>query len=496
MENLNPQINKDLINTKWSLYKAMKEKVLRRCREDSYTMMEYVFKYNNSPFHRKWHDFLRSGQSGLILACRGSGKTEQVTIGNCLWEIGNNPNIRIKIITETDDLSVKILSKIAETITDNERYREVFPEIEKHPTRSWNQHELTVKRDVNDKEPTIEAQSILSASTGKRSDLNHYDDIVGMSNTLVNPGKREIVKEAFRSNWQKVLDVMYNPKARWIMTATPWHVNDLVSELRYNKAVPKAEEVWVGPNFESPWPGVIDESVFKNALSVDGLRGYNRAYRGIALSDDETWINPAAIKSCINWALKASEIKIGDGNIAFTGVDLGHREGEKACPSVIFTGVRTPEGKRIPIDIKILNHSSVLEIARALIKTYNDFSPSLIMVENNGAQKYLIDILESLGPAMPIEGHFTGTQKLDPNTGVPSLLAEIEVGKWTIPLGDNGPHDENICECSVCKWMGEIKDYPLARTDTVMAAWLFLTALKKVCERANPQGNFSVWEWN
>jgi hypothetical protein len=490
------QPNSEVVTHKWELYKALKEKVLRRCREDSYALTEYIFGYVNSPFHRQWHDFLRSGESGLILACRGSGKTEQVTIGNSLWEIGNNPNIRIKIITETDDLSIKILSKIAETIVGNDRYHEVFPHVEKHATRSWNQHELTVKRSINDKEPTIEAQSILAASTGKRSDLNHYDDIVGMANTLTNPGKREIVKEAFRSNWQKVLDVMFNSKARWIMTATPWHKNDLVSELRENRAVLKAPEVWVGPNFESPWPGVIDSAVFKKALQTDGLRGYNRAYRGIALSDEECWINPLSIKSAIDWNLKPEDVRIGEGNIPFTGVDLGHREGEKACPSVIFTGVRTPQGKRIPIDIKILKNSSVLEIAKALIKTYQELHPVKILVENNGAQKYLIDILDSLGLALPVEGYFTGTQKLDPNVGVPSLLAEIEVGKWIIPLGSGGTHEENICGCNYCVWMNEVKNYPLTNTDTVMSNWLMLTALKRVCEQANAGGNFTVWDFS
>ena len=485
----------DLVTHKWELYKALKEKVIRRCREDSYAMTEYVFQFQNAPFHRKWHDFLRSGKSGLILALRGSGKSEQCTIGNVLWEIGNNPDIIIKIVTETDDLAGKLLSKIAETIITNERYKEVFPHIEKHPIRSWNMHELTVKREKNDKEPTVEAQSILAASTGKRADLIHYDDICGMNNTLVNPAKREIVKEAFRSNWQKVLNVMYNPKARWLMTATPWHINDLVSELRANKAVDRAEEIWVGPNFESPWPGVIDEKIFKKALQVDGLRGYNRAYRGIALSDDETWINPLAIKSAIDWELKPYDVQVIGENTKFTGVDLGHREGENACPSVIFTGVRTPVGKRIPVDIKILKHSSVLEIAKTIIRVNDDFSPSLIMVENNGAQKYLTDIIVSLAPrSIPIEGHFTGTQKLDPNTGVPSLLAEIETGRWVVPLGAGGEHIENICECPFCIWLRELRDYPLAKTDTVMACWLMLSALKKICESAHMGGNFSVWD--
>ncbi len=480
---------------KFLLYKALKEKTLRRCREDSSAFVDYIFGYTSSPFHKKWHKYIREGNSGLILAFRGSGKTEQITIGNSLWEIGNDPDIRIKIVTETDDLAEKILSKISETILFNERYKEVFPNVIKSDTNSWNKHELTVKRDKAQKDPTIESCSILSASTGKRADLIHYDDVVGMKNSLINPGMREIVKEAFRSNWQKVLDI-YNPKTRWVMTATPWHINDLVSELSHNKAINKAEETWVGPNFESPWPEILSSEIFKRSLASDGLRAYNRAYRGIAISDEETWINPQAIKNCIDRNLKPYDVIINKENIFFTGVDLGHREGENACPSVIFTVARTPSGKRIPVNIKILRNSSVLEISKAIINTYNEFNPSLIMVENNGAQKYLTDIMLSLGPkGIPIEGHFTGVQKLDPNTGVPSLLAEIETGQWVLAMGAGGDHEENICECTLCVWINEVKNYPLAKIDTVMSCWLALTALRKVCERANQGGNFSVWQW-
>ena len=483
----------DTFDVKLALYRALKEKAVRLARTSPDRMLEYIFGYANTWFHREWHTFMDENQYGLVLAMRAAGKSECITVGRTLFELGKNPDIRIKIVTETDELAAKLLGRIAATIIKNERYKEVFPNASPSNIGSWNRHQITVTREIDHKDPTVEACSVMSASQGGRADLICFDDICGPRNTLYQPSMREQVKEAFYSNWLNMLD---GPTARWYMTATPWHINDLISEIRQNRSIPKAKEVWVGDNFESPWPERYPDSYFKERLAILKLKHYNRAYRGVAISDEEKWINPQAIKNCIDTNLKPYDVQVIGENVKFTGIDLGHRTGDNSSPSVIFTGVRTPVGKRIPIDIKISHSSSVLDICKVIINTWKTFSPALITVENNGAQKYLTDIIEPLGPkGLPIEGHFTGVQKLDLNTGVPSLLAEVESGQWVIPLGAGGDHEEDICDCPFCIWMREVRDYPLAKQDTLMASWLFLLGLRKVCERANPTGNFSIWEF-
>jgi hypothetical protein len=121
--------------------------------------------------------------------------------------------------------------------------------------------------------------------------------------------------------------------------------------------------------------------------------------------------------------------------------------------------------------------------------------PALIYCENNGAQKYLTDLITGLGPkGIPIEGYFTGAQKVDLETGVPSLLAEIETGQWIFPMGSGGDHDDT-CSCHMCFWLNEIRHYPLIHMDCLMASWLGLEALRKIKERGNKQGNFSIWNF-
>ena len=105
-------------------------------------------------------------------------------------------------------------------------------------------------------------------------------------------------------------------------------------------------------------------------------------------------------------------------------------------------------------------------------------------------------MLQGLGTAgLPIEGYFTGAQKVDLETGVPSLLAEIETGQWIFPMGSGGDHEDGICRCNMCYWLNEIKHYPLLHADALMASWLSLEALRKIKERGNRQGNFSIWHF-
>lgn len=479
----------NFVDAKVELHKLLKEKVLRAARKDSFVFTDYVFGYQSSALHRTWHDFYDANRHGLILAIRDAGKTQHL-IGRALWEMGNNPNILIKIVTETEDLAGKILSLINITIQQNERLREVFPRLLPALGQTWTKYALTIERPTPSKDATVEGAGIMSGTTGGRADLIFFDDVCGMRNTLYLPRLREQVKEAFFSNW---LNIVGGPEGRWFVVGTPWHIEDLITEIRNNHNIPKCREWWVGDNYESPWPERYPPSYFKARLQLLKQRHYNRAYRGLAISDEEAWINTQAVENCKNFQLKAYDVLSNTDLPKFTGVDLGHREGPKACPSVVFTVARTPTGQRIPCDIKIMYESNALEVARVIIQTWQSYHPSEITVENNNAQQYLIDTIKSLGPTgIPIKGYYTGVQKADINVGVPSLLAEIETGQWVIPLGAGGTHDET-CLCNFCKWVYEIKGYPHGSTDTVMASWMCLEGLRRVMERGNPLGNFSVW---
>jgi hypothetical protein len=361
---------------KFRLYQLLKEKAIRRAREDSAAFIRYVFDYEATAMHECWHDFMNNHRFGQMLAARGSGKSEQVTVGRVLWEIGKNPNLRVKIVTEADDRAQDLIVRISTTILENEKFKEVFPNCVPASLGTWTKSKITVRRSVAHTDATVEGSGVLTSSTGGRADLIIFDDVSGYRNSLVFPRLRQQVKEAFHSNWLNMSD---GAAFRWYMVGTPWHIEDVVSELRANNMIPKCREYWVGDNFESQWPERYDSEYFRGKLAVSGTRHYNRAYRGVALTDEESWINATAVDSSRDYELRAFDVIQNSEVVKFVGVDLGHRPGVENCPSVIYTLGRAPTAKRIPCEIRILRRNEPLETARAIMLRYT----SRIMAHKN-----------------------------------------------------------------------------------------------------------------
>lgn len=469
----------------------LEEAMIELSRTDSAIFTQYVFGYRNAPFHNMWHRWIDQGQSGLILSYRGSGKSEQLT-GRILWELGNNPDVRIKIATESGDLSKSILFKISSTIVDNERFKKVFPNV-KPDRREWSSTRIRIERKKQLRDPTIAVSGVLTAKTGGRCDLLYLDDVVGMRNGLLQPKLRPVVSDTVFSNWFPMLD---GDQAKWFCIGTPWHIEDLITQFRTNPEIAKAPEVKVGPNFESPWPERHTAEYFKGILRQYGRISFNRGYRLIAISSDETWINKDVLMQNRDFTLSAKDIANNQNYTKFMGVDLGHRTGAGSSPTVIFTTALAENGVRIPCDIRVSRDASPLNIARVIFQAASELNPAIIFVENVGAQQYLVDMMNQLGPQTHrIEGYFTASQKMDLKTGVPSLLAELEGGKWKIPYADGGGREHDItCLCNYCKWMGEICDFPNGTIDYCMANWLSLMALRKL--KGEGQGGFSVWTYS
>lgn len=330
----------------------------------------------------------------------------------------------------------------------------------------------------------------------RRNKISLWAGNCGMRNSLVQPKMRSMTIDAAFSNW---FPMLADPSSRWWCVGTPWHVEDFITLLRNKPDIAKCPEVKVGPNFESPWPERHSSEYFKDILRERGRISFNRGYRLIPVSSDESWINKDVILTFRNFNLSMKEIAANQDYTKFMGVDLGHRSGSTACPTVIFTIALAGDGTRFPCDIRISKDASPLNIARLIINAANELNPSLIFVENVGAQQYLIEILKEFGGhSHRIEGYFTGNQKMDLRTGIPSLMAEMEGGKWVFPYGDNSgtekEHDA-ACSCNLCKWLGELYDFPNGTTDCTMASWFALMALRKI-KGGTGQGNFSVWTVN
>lgn len=456
---------------------ALREKLVRLARRDHGAAIAFMLGVKQQWFHNEWQDLLTRHPRVLVLAPRSHGKTTQISVGRAISELGRDPNLRIKIITQADDKAKRILSEITANISENPSVKELYPNLKPAKKGTWSAHAITVQRNLISKDPSIEACGVLSTGTGGRADLLFFDDIVDFRNAIQNPALRKVVKEAYKDVWVNTLE----PEGRVFYIATPWHQDDLTHELLKNPEY-FTKEYAINPNFDPLWEEKWPADRLKARMREIGRRAFDRAFRNKALSEEEQTFKPEILS--LNFT--SSNMHPDKSWPCYTGVDLALGLKSSKSYTVIFTIARDPEGKRWVKDIQRGQFSSP-DTAKRILRAWKDFSPVIIRVENNAYQQSILQWLQDLGVGeVPVEGFYTGRNKMRLDEGVPSLATEFENSRWVIPIKDH-PKE---CTCPMCVWVDELTSYPIGDTDdTVMASWLASSALRSVSRK----GGFDLW---
>jgi hypothetical protein len=198
----------------------------------------------------------------------GTGKsTIAVSLIGC--ELGRDQNLRTQIVCSADLPAQDRGSALGRILTSS-RYRKVYPQIEKDDSKSWNKHELNVKRlgyldgeDIFEDDATepgaINASVTLfgvgSAALGSRSERTIWDDIPTYENAIKAPTDGQHIHETLKLKWlsrrdspigmsDKNYSVDKDP-FRGVFINTPWHEKDCVMLLRW---YPKYATCIVGVN--------------------------------------------------------------------------------------------------------------------------------------------------------------------------------------------------------------------------------------------------------
>lgn len=414
-----------------------------------------------SPMHYEWHDMCDQNQYMQIIAHRDAGKTEQMVVARAVSELGRNRNLRIKIVCESDDLAKARVQAIADHITKNERVTAIFPDLKPANKSDWSKHKLICERDFISKDGSIEAYGILSAGVGGRADLIIFDDVCGFVNSLARPAMRRMVADAINEQWLPML----GPTGRAIYIATPWHKSDATHILEANPEWKTKKYPVV--NFKSPWmarpPGF-----FQGRLRQMGARAYARAYELKALSDEEAVFTEKLFQNAYDYTLKlGTQFPAEWPRVA--GLDLAASLGYLGKWTVMFTAVWTPDGQRIPIEIKRIKQTFD-DTVQMVVDSWARHQHSLIMVENNSFQEALVTHLQKTHPYIPVEGFTTGANKHHLALGLPGFQVQLREGQWVIPKGDC-PRNDTFHQCIIEQWEGEALGYPVGETSDVLMAW-------------------------
>lgn len=421
-----------------------------------------------APMHDEWHRLAARYARLILWAHVDSGKTQQLSIGRSVWEAGRNPNIRIAVVSNTYTQAEKIVRTIAKYIEESEVVHEVFPDLRR--SEPWSSSVLTCRRNAPSKDPTIQAMGVHGAVLGSRLDLIICDDILDYENTRTAEQRKELL------DWFKAtLLGRLAPGGRIIIVGTAWHPEDLLHVLA-KSAVWHAVRYPVRlPNGVILWPERWTDARIAAARIEMGSVEAGRQLDCIAKSDAERHVLREWFTPCLQAGkgfvlldhLAPGELPRGAG--VFTGVDLGvGKRVNKGDLTALFTLLVYEDQVRQVLGLESGRWPGP-EILRRIVSAAQRYG-SILYVENNAAQDYLLQFLRAEGVALPVRPFTTGSNKADPSFGVESMGAEVEGGKWIIPTSD-GTWEGAPAE--VQAWMQEMVDFdPADHTgDRLMASW-------------------------
>lgn len=188
---------------KSSLTKEQREQLRSKCITDLFFLAKEILGYKDliERVHRPlcdtyvkkvpgvhWRD-LSEVKTSMVLAPRGTFKTSIALANIVQWIIFDN-EIRILLLTGTQDLAWRMVLEVKQHFQNNEKLRELFPECCPPPNKKWGaDDELTCPaRKGVFREPTLSSSTLESVKSGVHVEVLSVDDVVHDGSTYT-PGQ-------------------------------------------------------------------------------------------------------------------------------------------------------------------------------------------------------------------------------------------------------------------------------------------------------------------
>jgi len=461
---------------------------LARTRADAF--VQYVMRHErdnspllNAPFHKEWHAYFDENPRAILEAPVEHAKTQQIAVGRSLFALGQDRNRRLAIVSLTQETHAdKIAGQIRRCIDRNPRLRRVFPHLRKSPLAGdqWGASRLYVERDTNSKDPSIGSYGLFGPINGSRLDGIILDDLLNFENTRSIAQMKKIVGWLDSEVLQRVTPDGF---VWWI--GTPWREDDPMHEVA-KRAGWVSRSYSAVTNHESPmeewkplWPSQFSRERlikrYEETTPIDFARMLLcqvRTKKSARFQAD--WIEHAKeLGRGTTLVDQAPHYRDGRRMRCFTGVDVGIGQTENHDLSCVFT-IGAIGGKRHVLKIDTGNWDAPTLIDK--ISTHKEGFDSIVYVENNAAQDFLVQWSNQMG--VYVQGvTTTAKRKYDSRFGVEHIAIEMRNGGWVIPSGDDG----QTIEPEVREWIREMLYYtPDAHTgDRLMASWIAREASRR-----------------
>jgi len=443
--------------------KALRAMQCRQARKNPNAFIEYAIrdKHGNhirqAWYHEEWQDAISNHQSVFIMGPRRHGKTTQI-VGRIVWELGNDPSLRIKIVCQNDSKAAKRLYEVQQHIESNPRVADVFPNLRPAEKGRWNNHQLYVHHEGIHREPSVEAFGVESSASGDQADLLIADDVVDRRNALGQPKKRKVIIQAWESDWENLL----NPDSRVIYICTLWHRADLSHKLRDSGSYHVLDHS-IKDEFHPIWPEVWScEELIKRKDKIRTIE-FNRGFRNVVTDDDEALIK----YDSLHW-YEPKEVKVKNPLI-FRGYDLAMGKNAANSMFACVTLVVDPDEKRIYV-----HHGYEDRIpwfpaqVRRTIKDHKALPADSILIESVNYQRALGEQLAESAPELL--GLIQAVYPLkDKGLRLQFIAPLIESGKI---LFSQSLNPQRKGAGLVVPLVEQITDYPVTEHDDLMDAFV------------------------
>lgn len=470
-------------------------KIILRCRQDPNEFIRWACRVeggkrvNQGPVHEEWQNFLTEHKFAIIRAPVGMGKTNQLTRWRIVWELGNNPNLRVAIVSAAKgSVPTKLLDSIKSEITTNKWVKFIFPQLRPRNPPHWTNTSIIVQREDNSPDPSVQIFGVNGHILGSRLDLIILDDLHNLENTLTVHACERV------STWVQAEVLSRSPtykgnNSRVWAIGHRWSKHDTLEVL---EKLPGYKAKTYSAFVRDPKTGEED-SLIPEICSIEELRLREKRLGMLAgpmlrneLRDlenarfradwfDKCLMNGKGLKLARHWNPANSP--------TFTGFDLAVGQSKKSDLTVGLTFTILPDGTRRLLDIR-KGRWTAPEILRQVIDVHNCYG-SIIGVENNSAQDFLIQFAHELA-SVPLKRHNTGGSNKWGAFGVESLAIEFENGLWSIPCNNECEPDPVVAD-----WIKDFLSYSHDRTkhtsDMIMATW--------ICREVARESGYSADGW-
>jgi hypothetical protein len=387
-------------------------------------------------------------------------KSMTVTIDYVTWQVCQNPNFRVLIVSQTQQLAADFLYAIKQRLThpNYEALQQAYAAGVgfNSKTASWQATRVTFGdelRESSEKDPNIEAVGIGGQIYGKRADMIIVDDAVTLKNA--NEFEKQIrwLTQDVRSR--------LNPTGKLIIIGTRVTAIDLYKELRSEDRYPGGLVPWkylampallethedpdkwvtLWPASDAPFDGQMESDLNEDGLYPrwNGRNLYNErqamdastwalVYQQQDISDDAIF-DPVCVRGSIDGMRKAGRLVPGNPghprDLSGFSIICGLDPAMVGDTAVVCYAIDRVSHKRYIVDAIKITRPTPAAIRQIIFDWTALYQPTEWIVEKNAFQSFLTQdegIRQNLASrGVLLREHHTGSNKWDSGFGVASM---------------------------------------------------------------------------